>query len=206
MTSISCALGTVGTVDTVVTVDAVDTVDNENYCRHCRHCRHTINYIINNQKHPPPLKTTTHPSALAMADASAGDGKENEDPNFSPFELDYGGWFYDFLLEDSEENRNLGLGDAPTPPRIIAEFNSIIEDEGAKAGSFNHNAWHALFKDCKQAGVPDIRNKADRFMAVALMRHYFVINDQSAVEYQYSKISQYKYTISTSKLWELRPY
>ena len=108
-----------------------------------------------------------------MADASAGDGKEAKEPYISPFELDYGRWFCDFPLEDGEGNRNLGLADAPTPPGIIAEFNLAIEHAGAKATRFNHDAWQALFRFCRKAGVPDMRDKADRFVAVAFLRHHF---------------------------------
>jgi hypothetical protein len=120
-----------------------------------------------------------------MADASAGDGREDEEPNESPFERHYPRWLRAFPLWDENGNRNFNLGDAPTPAWIIKEINLAIEAAGAKSGMFYHDAWQALFKDCEEPGVPDIHNLADRFVAVVFLRYHFIIKDDNSEEQVY---------------------
>ena len=120
-----------------------------------------------------------------MADASAGDGREDEEPFESPHEDFYFKYIEDFPLEDELENRNLSLGDAETPPAMVAEIISMIEDAGTEAGMFTFNAWHALFRYCRHTGAPDVCDKSDRFLAVAFLRYHFIIKDGNSEELVY---------------------
>ena len=121
-----------------------------------------------------------------MADnVRGGEGKEAEVPYESPYKDFFDKYRLLFPLWDATEDRNLSMGDAPTPPALMAELHSKISAAGAKADRFNHDAWDALFRYCGKNRAPDMRDEADRFVAVAFLRHHFIIDDHRTEELVY---------------------
>ena len=122
-------------------------------------------------------------------------------------------WLYDTFLprfplwDVLTLQRTCGMANKATPPELMAEIYRTTSDLRVNASRFSLDVWDAVFGNC----VPDMRNDADRYTVVTLLRNYFIVEDNKAEELMYRSGDVYDAQVvhcfqhSTSKLKTLVP-